>query len=95
LIVGVLRISLLLHAPQNLKEKRGVVQKILNRCRSRYPISGAEVGFHEFWQKTELGFVMVSNEEKLIDSVFRRMLEDVTASGLAEIYQDEIEFIHF
>jgi len=95
LIVGVLRISLLLHAPQNLKEKRGLVQKILARCRNRYPISGAEVGFQDLWQKAELGFSMVSNEEKLIDSVFRRMIDDVMASGLAEVYQDEIEFIHF
>jgi len=95
LIVGVLRISLLLHAPQNLKEKRGLVQKILARCRNRYPLSGAEVGFQDLWQKAELGFSMVSNEEKLIDSVFRRMIDDVMASGLAEVYQDEIEFIHF
>ena len=94
MVVGVLRMTLLLHAPQNLKEKRGIVQKILHRCRNRYPVSGAETGSQNLWQKSELGFVMVSNDEKLIDPIFQRMLEDVSASGLAEVFQDEVEYIH-
>lgn len=94
MVVGVLRMTLLLHAPQNLKEKRGLVRKILHRCRNRYPLSGAETDFQDLWQKAELGFAMVSNDEKLIDPVFQRVLEDVSASGLAEVLQDEVEYFH-
>ncbi len=62
MIVAVLRLELILHAPDSLKEKRQIVRKILDRCRARFPVSAAETGLQELLRRSELAFVVVGNE---------------------------------
>lgn len=95
MVVGVLRLELLLHAPQNLKEKRGTVQKLLGRCRSRFPVSCAETGEHELWQKAELGFVMVAGAEAAIRLVFDRVEAEIERSGSAEVIAADTDFLTY
>ena len=95
MIVGVLRLDVVLYSPQSLKEKRGLVRKILERCRVRFPVSCAEVGLHDLWQRSEMGFSMVSGDEGTIQSVFTRIEEDVARTGFAEISERQIEIIHY
>lgn len=95
MVVGVLRLELIIHAPQNLKEKRGVVRKILGRCRERFPVSAAETGLQELWQRAELGFTMVAGDEAQIAGVFSRVEAEIERIGLAEVCDSFIEFLHY
>ncbi len=95
MVVGVLRLELLLHAPHSLKEKRSIVRKILGRCRERFPVSCAETGMHELWQRTELGFAMVGQSEADNHSAFARIEEEIERIGLAEVTDRFVEFLHF
>ncbi len=95
MVVGVLRLELILHAPASLKAKRSIVQKILGRCRSRFPVSCAETGMHELWQRTELGFAMVDQDEGAIHGLFERIEKELERSGEAEVNQRETEFLHY
>jgi hypothetical protein len=94
MIVGVLKLDLRLHGVQSLKEKRGVVQKLLARCRNRYPTSCAEVDHQDLWQRTCLGFAVVSESEQVVAPILERLEDDVADSGLAELISSEVEFIH-
>lgn len=94
MVVGVLRVALHLEAVHGLKEKRGIVQKILARCRNRFPVSAAEVGDQDLWRSAILGFAMVSSSEQVISSHLDRIENEIEASGLAEIVTAEVEFIH-
>lgn len=94
MVVGVLRVALHLEAVHSLKEKRGIVQRVLARCRNRFPVSAAEVGQQDVWQSAELGFAMVSGSEQLIARQFDRLEDEILSSGLAEIVAVDIEFIH-
>lgn len=95
MVVGVLRLDLILYSPGSLKEKRGVVRSILGRCRSRFPVSCAETGLQDLWQRAELGFVMVGLEEIAIRRVFDLVEEEIGRSGAAEIGERFVEFIHY
>ncbi len=95
MVVGIARYELVLHAPQNLKEKRGIVRKILGRCRERFPISAAEVGCHDLWQRASIGVSVVVADEAEADSVFARIEEELDRIGLAEVCDRETEFVHF
>lgn len=95
MVVGVLRLELILHAPHSLKEKRAIVQKILGRCRSRFPVSGAETGLQDLWQRSELGFAMVAQEEAAIHGVFLRIEDEIARIGSAEVSDRYQEFLHF
>lgn len=94
MVVGVLRIELYLHDVHSLKEKRGVVQKLLARSRNKFPVSCAEVDNQDLWQRATLGFVMVSSSQAVITPVLERLEELIEAAGLAEIIDSQVEFIH-
>lgn len=49
-----------LSTPQNLKEKRAILQRILSRTKQKFNASIAETGFQDKWQRTEISFVIVS-----------------------------------
>ena len=95
MVVGVLRLDLLLEGSQSLKEKRSRVRKVLAKIRATYPVSAAEVGSHDLWQRTLLGLCMVSSDEALIHSLFQRLEDDMTCSGLAEVVASDIEILHY
>jgi len=94
MVVGVLRIELRLHGVQSLKQKRGVVQKLLARCRNRFPVSCAEVDHQDVWQNAALGFAVLSTSEQVVAPILERLEHDVAASGLAELTDSEVEYIH-
>ena len=94
MVIGVLRLDLHLEGVGSLKEKRSVVQRILGRCRSRFPVSAAEVDDQDCWNSAVLGFVMVSTTEQVIAPVLSKIELHVEALGLAEIVSVDVEFIH-
>ncbi|NLC70501.1 MAG: DUF503 domain-containing protein [Desulfuromonadaceae bacterium] len=87
--------QLLLHTPQNLKEKRAIVRKLLGRCRARFPVSAAEVDHQDLWQRATLGFAMVEQAEKGIDPCFSKIEREILLSGLVEITASDREFLHY
>ena len=95
MVVGVLRLELILHAPRSLKEKRGIVRQILDRCRVRFPVSCAETGLQDIWQRSELGFVMVHGKEAGIHPVFERIENEIERLGTAELSDRYVEILHF
>jgi len=95
MVVGILRLDLILYSPGSLKEKRGVVRSILGRCRSRFPVSCAETGLLDLWQRAELGFAMVEQEEVAIRRVFDLVEEEIGRSGAAEVGERLVEFFHY
>ncbi len=95
MVIGILQLDLRLHGPQNLKQKRGVLQKLLARCRNRFPVSCAEVGSQDLWQRTLLGFAVVSSSEQVAAPILSRLEEDVLASGDVDLISAETEFIHY
>jgi hypothetical protein len=53
----------------SLKEKRATVKHLVATCRSRFDVSASEVGFQEQWQRSELGFAVVSGSQSQVVSV--------------------------
>ena len=95
MVIGVLQLDLRLHGPQNLKQKRGVLQKLLARCRNRFPVSCAEVGSQDLWQRALLGFAVVNSSEQVAAAILSRLEEDVLASGDVDLISAETEFVHY
>jgi uncharacterized protein YlxP (DUF503 family) len=96
MVVGTLRLDLQLYSPSNLKEKRSIVKSLLGRCRERFPVSCAEIGAHDVWQRTELGFALVLNSaEADIDAWFEKIEAEILRSGVAEICDSSREILHY
>jgi uncharacterized protein YlxP (DUF503 family) len=95
MVIGVLQLDLRLHGPQSLKQKRSVIQKVLARCRNRFPASCAEVGHQELWQRALLGFAVISSSEQVVAPILARIEDEVLASGELDLVNVETEFIHY
>jgi hypothetical protein len=95
MVVGVLRVTLHLESVQGLKEKRGIVKRLLARCRNRFPVSAAEVDDQDLWRSAVLGFAMISSSEAVIAAQLPRIEEEIEKSALAEIVGSDVEYIHF
>ncbi len=95
MVIGILQMDVRLHGPQNLKQKRGVIQKLLARCRNRFPASCAEVGHQDLWQRSLLGFAVVSASEQVVSPILARIENEVLASGEVDLINADTELIHY
>lgn len=93
MIVGVAVVELRVHESQSLKEKRGVVRKIVGRLRHRFNVSVAEVGGQETWQRAVIGLSMTGGDEAVVRRALTRAVEFVEEMHLAELLASEIEMM--
>lgn len=94
MVVGVLRISLLIHDNQSLKEKRQVLKSLMEKVRNRFNVSVAEVGDNDMWQRAEVGVTAVGNDRAFMNSVLDKVLDFIEGLHTAEVVSHEIELIN-
>ncbi len=75
MVVGVLRAELSLGGTRSLKDKRRIIQSLLDRARREFRVAAAEVEAQDSWRRAVLGFACVSAE----GAHARRILARVTA----------------
>jgi uncharacterized protein len=73
--VAVVRLEVHVPHSRSLKEKRAAVKPIVEGIRHRFGLSVAEVGYHDKWQRSQIGFAVVSDSHghasEIVDSVER------------------------
>lgn len=95
MVVGVLRVKLRLPQVHSLKEKRGEVKWLINRVRTAYNVSVAEVEENDLWQKAVIGITLVGNEGGFVNSCLDQILNFIEDLGVGELIDQEMEIIHF
>jgi uncharacterized protein YlxP (DUF503 family) len=75
MLMAALRLDLRIPDCRSLKEKRHVVKALSSGIRSTFEVAVAETGYHDKWQRTELGVAAVAVEgyhlKKVMHSVER------------------------
>ncbi len=94
MVVGFGTVELRLHGVYSLKEKRGIVRSVVQRVQNQFHISVAEVGALDDHQSALVGFAVVSNNQRLANSILDKVVDAVEEFGLAEVADVELEFIH-
>ncbi len=94
MVVGTLKIEFRLHDNRSLKGKRKVVKSIVDKVKSRFNLSIAEIGSNDIWQKIELGISAVGNDRRHIDSSLNRVLSYIDSLYLAPIVDTQMEIFN-
>ncbi len=94
MVVGVCRISILMHGNNSLKGKRQVVKSIIEKVKNRFNVSMAEVEDNDAWQKAVIGFAIIGNDKAHINSSIDKVLAFVEALFLADVAEHSIELIN-
>lgn len=86
--------SLDLYLPycHSLKEKRNVLRKAVERVRSRFSFSVAEIDHQDLWQRARLGAVSIGSDARKLEELARRMIQDIEQSVGSDV-SSSIELI--
>jgi len=94
MIIGVCTIELYLPATRCLKDKRRIIKSALDRIRSRYNVSAAEVDSQDSWGKAVVGLAVVSNDAGHARSVLQEAVKVFDHyHGETEVVQLTYEFV--
>jgi uncharacterized protein len=94
MVAGIGNITFRLRDCRSLKGKRKVVKSIISRLRNNFNVSVAEVGSNDIYQKAIIGFALVGNNRKVINSKIDKIFNLADELNLAEIIDSEMEIIN-
>jgi len=94
MVVGTGLVELRIPGCGSLKEKRGVLSRIIRRTQNEFNISIAEVGDNDHWKKARIGFSVVGNEESYVNAKLDHVLRFIDGFGLAEAVRSRIEIMN-
>ena len=95
MVVGVCRLDMRIHGSNSLKQKRQVLRQIIDRTKNKFNIAIAEVGDNDLWQSAKLGFAVVGNEGRHVNSMMDKIARFIEDLNTAEIINSEGELLHY
>jgi len=94
MVAGLGIITFRLHDCRSLKGKRKIVKSIISRLRNTFNVSVAEIEANDIYQKAVIGFALVGNNRKVINSKIDKVFNFADELNLAEIIDSEMEIIN-
>ena len=95
MVIGICQLDLLIRETHSLKGKRRIVKQIIGRIKNKFNVSIAEVGDHDLWQRSQIGFCLVGNERRFINSALDKIVDLIETINSAEITNADIEILSF
>jgi uncharacterized protein YlxP (DUF503 family) len=89
MVVGTLTVRLLVRESRTLKDKRQVVRSILDRVRSGFNVSAAEVDTHDDAKVATLAFATVGFETAAVQHALQQIAEALRKHPIAEYLGSE------
>ena len=80
--VGVLSLELFMASPNSLKAKRSILKSLIDRIRSKFNVSVAEVGDLDKWQKSVCGISIVGNDKIFLDTVLQKIVSFIKGPNI-------------
>ena len=74
--VGLLTLELHIADAQSLKDKRQVLRSLKDKLRQKFNVAVAELDHQDAWQRSVVGVVTLSTDEKHVREVLQKALEE-------------------
>ncbi len=90
-IIGFLEIHLRIPEAHSLKEKRGVVKRIVERLKNKFNVSVSEIGDQDKWQNSIIGVVTIGSSRKIVDATLEKVIvfiEELYPERLVNYYKE-------
>ncbi len=93
MIVGLLTLNLHIPGADSLKSKRMVVKSLTDRIKNKFNVSVSEVDANNLWQRSVIGVAYVSNETVMVNRVFEKIRNLVSATHSVELIDSTMEML--
>jgi hypothetical protein len=94
MVLGVIKLELRIPGNTSLKGKRSVVKKIIERTRSRFNVTVAEVDKQDVYTRAVIGCAMVGSDQRYVNGALDKILDFIEGLAAAEILSETVEFIN-
>ncbi len=94
MVVGIIRLELWIPGSNSLKAKRSVVKKIIERTRSRFNVTVAEVDKQEVYGRAVIGCAMVGSDNRYVNGALDKILDFVEGLAVAEVLSETVEIMN-
>lgn len=95
MVIGICQIDLMIHNNHSLKGKRQILKAIIERIKSRFNASVAEVGDNDVWQRSQIGVCVIGNDSSHINGILDKALNFIESLHLAEVIDHRIEIVNY
>lgn len=93
MFIGVLTLELRLHQADSLKEKRVVVNSVLDRIRARFNVSAAQLDDHDLWGSATLGVAVISNDQPTAHTILNHVRDLAESETRCDIADCRVEIL--
>ncbi|MBN2343960.1 MAG: DUF503 domain-containing protein [Deltaproteobacteria bacterium] len=93
MFVAVGRLSFHLAGNTSLKGKRSIVRKMVDRAKSKFNVSVAEVGSNDEHRKAVIGVAVIGNSASHVDGMLAKICDFIIGMGMAELISHQTEVI--
>ena len=94
MVIGFGTVTFRMAECHSLKEKRKIIKSIISRSQNSFNASIAEVSLNDVHQQAEIGFAMVGNDRRVINSKIDKFFEFMENLNLADIIDTSFEIIN-
>lgn len=91
MVTGTVCIDFILHDCGNLKEKRSIVKKIIDRSRNHFNAAISEVDYLDLCQRGKIGIAVVSNDRRHANSMLDKVINFIEGLHLVDIIYVQME----
>ena len=95
MVIGICHLDIMIHDNSSLKGKRQVLKRVIDRVKQRFNVSIAEVGKNDKWQRAQVGFCVVGNDKKYVNSSLDKIANFIDNLRVVDILNSEIEILDF
>jgi uncharacterized protein YlxP (DUF503 family) len=94
MVVGIIKLELRIPGSRSLKAKRSVVKKVIERTRSRFNVSVAEVDKQDVYSLAVIGCAMAGSDQRYVNGALDKILDFVEGIAVADILSETVEIIN-
>jgi hypothetical protein len=85
----------MIHDNSSLKGKRRVLKRVIDRVKQKFNVSIAEVGDNDKWQRAQVGFCVVGNDKRYVNSSLDKIADFINDLRVVDLLNSEIEILDF
>lgn len=93
MVIAAIRFELSIPHAGSLKDKRRVLNSIIEKARARFGVAAAEVGDQELWQRAVVGMALVSGQDQFAREQAERIVAFVHSHFEGEVCRADVEIL--
>ncbi len=95
MFVAVICADIKIGEKSSLKEKRKILRSVIDRLKNKFNVSVAEVGHQDKWQRSVIGFAILSNDNAHVNSSADKVINFLHDVPDIDVIKIDLEIIGF